>query len=81
MSIIYPTQLNMHAYLPVYFKAFYSIESILEVTPKPEQMEDNEEKTGSQSIVTIFNTLLGMNSFSGCTLDREFIGYGKPFLH
>lgn len=71
----------MHAYLPVYFKAFYSIESILEVTPKPEQMEDNEEKTGSQSIVTIFNTLLGMNSFSGCTLDREFIGYGKPFLH
>lgn len=43
----------MHAFFPVYFKAFYSIESILEVTPKPEQMEDNEEKTRSQSIVII----------------------------
>lgn len=47
----------MHAFFPVYFKAFYSIESILEVTPKPEQMEDNEEKTRSQSIVIIFNTI------------------------
>lgn len=57
MSIIYPTHLNMHAFFPVYFKAFYSIESILEVTPKLEQMEDNEEKRGSESIVIIFNTI------------------------
>lgn len=47
----------MHAFFPVYFKAFYSIESILEVTPKLEQMEDNEEKRGSESIVIIFNTI------------------------
>jgi len=47
----------MHAFFPVYFKAFYSIESIFEVTPNPKQMEDNEEKTESQSIIIIFNTL------------------------
>lgn len=57
MSIIYPTHLNMHAFFPEYFKAFHSIESIHEVTPKPEQMENNEEKTGGQSIVIIFNTI------------------------
>lgn len=32
-------------FFPVYFNAFYSIESIFEVTPNPKQMEDNEEKT------------------------------------
>lgn len=68
-------------FFPVYFKAFYSIESIFEVTPNPKQMEDNEEKTESQSIIIIFNTLLGMNNSSSCALDREFTRYGKPFLH
>lgn len=70
----------MHAFFPVYFEAFYSIESIFEVTSNPKQMEENEEKTESQRIIIIFDTLLGMNNLSSCALDREFTRHGKPFL-
>lgn len=70
----------MHAFFPVYFKPFHSTESNSEVSPNPNQMEDNEEKTESQSIIMIFSRLLGMNNLSSCALDKEFTRYGKPFL-
>lgn len=69
----------MHAFFPVYFKAFYSTESIFEVTPNPKQMEDNEEKTESQSIIIIFNTLLGMNNLSSCALTENSQDTGSHF--
>lgn len=54
----------MHVFFfPVHFKTFYSIESIFEVTPNPKQMEDNEEKTESQSVIITFKHTLRNEQF------------------